>query len=613
MMKSWLNLAASVAGAAGAHAFYLVLGGVAPLIIECLLWANVVSGASVLFFTLNGAEVSRGLGAPRLFAGQNAEVKLVVSQRSLLPVCWMVIREHWVHEGREENICKSLLCFPWNAPTVSLSYSLEDVGRGQYVLERTELLCGDLFGLFTKRRLVKTEAAFTVYPAPESFGLRGVPGAESESRGKPSRHLRTTGVSAGIRAYAAGDPMSWIDWKATARTGSLQTQLRSGVVKPSRIIVLDTDPGCGGADTGCECVHSAGKGAKGRKSARSANKGKSGSEGRSLTSRKSDGSGESGRGEKLGSPTGTLIPNSADRNYPARTDEHPQADRRRLAFGKSKPIRGKRPASGPCGLGQAMLEKRIRLAAYAVLEPDTGTGGIVTGTSFRERAVLAQSAQPYSFPGFQGISSFNPDNGAPAPAASAPLDLLAAVRGETGKGVHMLRKEHASRGPGVTLLYLTSRLDEALIVCAMELLAARRPLQIVYVSQSHTLTSLEQKRLSVLREAGVETACFAAAEDRAAEAPAAGRRLNANKTGSAVSKRSFFMKKNKAKRMQMPVSADNFAGIQEMESAGRNVYPGVESRSSGSNVFSTEHSFVPHSIVGDKEKPKEGGTEDAIG
>jgi len=547
MMKSWLNLAGTVAGAVGAHVLYLAAGGLAPLIIECLLWANAVSGASVLFFTLNGAEVSRRLGAPRIFAGRNAEVKLEVTQRSLVPVCWMVVREHWVQEGREVSGCKSLLCFPWTASTVSLSYNLDDVGRGQYVLERTELLCGDLFGLFTKRRVVKAEAAFTVYPAPESFGLRGVPGAESESRGKPSGLLRTTGVSAGVRAYAAGDPLSWIDWKATARRGSLQTQVRSGAVKPSRIIVLDTDPGCGGADTGCECVHSADKGREGRKSARSAKKG------------------------------------------------------------------GKHGASGPCGLGQAMLEKRIRLAAYAVFEPDTGTGGIVTGTSFRERTVFAQSAQPHGFPGFQGASSFDPDDGAPVPFANASLELLAAVRGETGKGVHMLRKEHASQAPGVTLLYLTSRLEEALIVCAMELLAARRPLQIVYVSQSYMLTSQEQKRLSVLREAGVETACFAAAEDRAAEAPVAGYRQRAENFGSAGNKRTFFTKKHKAKRMKFRASADNSAGIQEMERAGRNAYPGGISLSSGSDDFFDEHSSVPHSIAGDKEKPQEGGTEDAIG
>ncbi|MFB7815903.1 DUF58 domain-containing protein [Paenibacillus chitinolyticus] len=612
MMKSWLNLAGTVAGAVGAHVLYLAAGGLAPLIIECLLWTNAVSGASVLFFTLNGAEVSRRLGAPRIFAGRNAEVKLEVTQRSLLPVCWMVVREYWVQEGQGVSSCKSLLCFPWTASTVSLSYSLDDVGRGQYVLERTELLCGDLFGLFTKRRVVKAEAAFTVYPAPESFGLRGVPGAESESRGKPSRLLRTTGVSAGVRAYAAGDPLSWIDWKATARRGSLQTQVRSGAVKPSRIIVLDTDPGCGGVDTGCECVHSAGKGGEGRKSARSAKKGRNGSEDRSGMSRKSDRSRENAWGEKSGSPAWTLVPNSVNRNYLDGTDEHPRANRR-LAFGKSRHIRGKHAASGPCGLGQAMLEKRIRLAAYAVLEPDTGTGGIVTGTSFRERAVLAQSAQPYSFPGFQGASSFDPDDGAPVPFANASLELLAAVRGETGKGVHMLRKEHASQGPGVTLLYLTSCLDEALIVCAMELLAARRPLQIVYVSQSHMLTSQEQKRLSVLREAGVETTCFAAAEDRSAEAPVAGYGQRAENSGSAVNKRTFFIKKHKAKRMKVPASAENSSGIQERERAGRNAYSGNVSQSSGRDDFFNEHSSVPHSIAGDKEKPQEGGPEDAIG
>ncbi|SEG54018.1 DUF58 domain-containing protein [Paenibacillus sp. UNC499MF] len=453
MMKSWLNLAGSVAGAAGAHAFYLVFGGLAPLIIECLLWANAVSGASVLFFTLNGAEVSRSLGAPRLFAGQKAEVKLVVAQRSLLPVCWMVVREHWVHEGREETSSKSLLCFPWISPVVSLSYSMDAVERGKYVLERTELLCGDLFGLFTKRRVVKTEAAFTVYPVPDSFGLRGAAGAESDSRGKLSRHL-TSGTSAGVRAYTAGDPMSWIDWKATARRGSLQTQVRTGAVKPSRIIVLDTDPGCGGADTGCGCTLSPGKGGKGRKGGRGQNsitdmagmigiRGINGMTGAGGFGGKRGESAESGKNSPIGKPDTA----PGDWSDPGRTDKQPQANRR-PGFGRSNSTRGNYPASGPCPRGQAMLEKRIRIAAYAVLEPETGTGGIVTGTSFRDKAVLAQTDQPYSYPRYQGASPLNPENGAPAPFANASLELLAAVRGETGKGVLHAAQRTCFQSPG---------------------------------------------------------------------------------------------------------------------------------------------------------------------
>ncbi|WP_258042515.1 hypothetical protein [Paenibacillus sp. UNC499MF] len=179
----------------------------------------------------------------------------------------------------------------------------------------------------------------------------------------------------------------------------------------------------------------------------------------------------------------------------------------------------------------------------------------------------------------------------------------------------MLRKEHASRAPGVTLLYLTSRLDEALIVCAMELLAARRPLQIVYVSQSPELTPPEQRRLSVLREAGVEAACFAAAEDdRAAETPVAGRRLGANKSGPAVSKRTFFTKKEKAKQSNISdTAADSSTVAQGIERSGSDAYPWAASGSSGSADFFNESSSVPRSFAENKEKPKEGGTEDAIG
>ncbi|MVO99738.1 DUF58 domain-containing protein [Paenibacillus lutrae] len=473
MIKSWLVLSATILGALAAHAIYLSIGGIAPFLVEALLWCNACSGAAILLFTLNGAVLDREIHVSRLTAGQTAQIRLHVKHRSFLPVCWLAVREYWQHEERGESICITQLCFPWFRRTIPMSYGIEHIQRGHYTLMKSEVISGDLFGLFVKRVQAAGKARLTVYPAPaESLSrVLTVSRLENETWSREAS-LLSAPVYAGSRAYISGDPMSWIDWKATARAGTLQTQVRAASVKLSRMVILDPDPHCGEGSTACRCgfathLH------KGRKKKR---------------------------------PVKVL----SGKTQPLRDEENDEPWKKQSWKQRTNLSKITNPDEEACRCGFGLLEKRISLAVSAVTEPGFGARGIVVGTAFRERTEITgvYGQQPSPACEYPAASS-----GTDNVCASAPLELLASLRGEKGRGLLILQREHASLPPGIGMTYLTSRLDKGAVMGIIALLAARRPVEVVFI---HTADSLSEEDLcaaAMLRDAGAAFASIALSSD----------------------------------------------------------------------------------------------------
>ena len=99
------------------------------------------------------------------------------------------------------------------------------VERGVFPLGPTELVSGDLFGIFPARHTVSVKESVLVYPImvevqsfPNPPGL--LPGGEALRR----RTLQITSNAAGIREYAHGDPLNRIHWVSTARRDRLMVK-----------------------------------------------------------------------------------------------------------------------------------------------------------------------------------------------------------------------------------------------------------------------------------------------------------------------------------------------------------------------------------------------------
>jgi uncharacterized protein (DUF58 family) len=99
------------------------------------------------------------------------------------------------------------------------------------------------FNFFTRCRKIELGIEATVFPHAERCELPGLSERERQSRGEKS--IDKAGYEAEIitmRDYIKGDPIKYIHWKATAKTGKLKTKELSTLSHQPVIIDMDAVP-----------------------------------------------------------------------------------------------------------------------------------------------------------------------------------------------------------------------------------------------------------------------------------------------------------------------------------------------------------------------------------
>ncbi|MBC8354224.1 MAG: DUF58 domain-containing protein [Planctomycetes bacterium] len=171
--------------------------------------------------------------------GDSVAVVINVQNQGKLPIPWCLVedllpRRALIHdppnlavEGRRLQL--SMLRA---GARQSLMYQLTCNRRGYYQLGPLVLETGDLFGLHRRYR-VATKPHFLLV-LPQVIPLEGYDVSSKRPIGEVRMTYRLfedpTRI-AGVRRYEAGDPMSRVNWRATARTG----QLHSKVYEPSTV------------------------------------------------------------------------------------------------------------------------------------------------------------------------------------------------------------------------------------------------------------------------------------------------------------------------------------------------------------------------------------------
>lgn len=124
--------------------------------------------------------------------------------------------------------------------TVKLAYSLECKRRGFFQVGPLVVETGDIFG-FRRQFLVEAPPGFLVV-MPKAFPLQGYQIASRRPVGeiKLSHKLFEDPTRiAGVRDYRQGDSLNRIHWRASARTGALQTKIVEPSVLAGATIILD--------------------------------------------------------------------------------------------------------------------------------------------------------------------------------------------------------------------------------------------------------------------------------------------------------------------------------------------------------------------------------------
>jgi uncharacterized protein (DUF58 family) len=179
---------------------------------------------SWLLVTLTGRRirVTRSLTPDRPVAGDEPEYTVTVKNASLLPGPQLTLRTQT--EGLTEDDLEAEIESMGPRGQRVLRTRLGRVSRGVHTLPPTEAIAEDPLGMATATHNVGEPLTVTVYPRIaflRSCVLHPELGLKQDWAGQ--KGLLTPGASEfrGIRPHQPGEPLSHIDWKSTARTGTL--------------------------------------------------------------------------------------------------------------------------------------------------------------------------------------------------------------------------------------------------------------------------------------------------------------------------------------------------------------------------------------------------------
>jgi uncharacterized protein (DUF58 family) len=184
------------------------------------LWASLL----VLSWTwsklaLRGVTLGRKTRTLRAHVGQVFEERFYVENKGRLPRLWLHVRDRSDLPGSQGSRVLTLI-----GGRERRSYRARSrlVQRGIFSLGPTDVVSGDLFGLFPVSRTMPSAGSLLVYPM--MFDVYAFPSPPGLLPGGEALRLRTHQVTpnaSGVREYVPGDPLNRIHWLSTARRNEL--------------------------------------------------------------------------------------------------------------------------------------------------------------------------------------------------------------------------------------------------------------------------------------------------------------------------------------------------------------------------------------------------------
>lgn len=203
---------------------------------------------AVALFPMSSLTVHRHVNQKVLASGGKLQVTVSVSRHSRLPLLFLLVDDVLpaslgtvvYRDGKGDLSGARFLFFPGLGRQLQFTYMIDALPRGEHQLADIVLKTGDVFGFLQKKRVVKFAETIFVYPRYEEINQR----AFSQQQGEGSRHgerhfqFDMTSVS-GVRDYSQGDRLSWLDWKATARTNKLLTKAFDRSLNDDQLVCID--------------------------------------------------------------------------------------------------------------------------------------------------------------------------------------------------------------------------------------------------------------------------------------------------------------------------------------------------------------------------------------
>lgn len=239
----------------GALLIFIGLVAAKPLIVAVGLVIAVL-GAVGQFWSrhlFDRVSVTRRLGERRAFAGEHVSLGIALENRKILPLPWYELRMGISEVLPVDEEAISGAAFPGLNFIVrrgalgwyqrhEWQVSVSPGERGFHQVGPYSLRSADLLGAFPRSLQDTTLDHLIVFPRVYPLSDLGLPSERpfGDRRGR-NRIFEDPLRIAGLREYRPGDAMRRIDWKATARTGDLQSRVYEPSATQQLYIMVNVD------------------------------------------------------------------------------------------------------------------------------------------------------------------------------------------------------------------------------------------------------------------------------------------------------------------------------------------------------------------------------------
>jgi uncharacterized protein (DUF58 family) len=177
----------------------------------------------------------------RAFLGETIPVHVEVHNRSWLPVLWLRLHDTLPADLMPGTLFRQVISL-LPRERVCLSYGLVGRRRGYYRVGPLVTMGGDLIGSASYENRYADDDFVIVYPKIVALTDLGLP-SQSPFGTLPSRERLFEDPTRirGVRDYQPGDSLRRMDWKTSARVGSLQVRRYEPAIALETAIFLNLD------------------------------------------------------------------------------------------------------------------------------------------------------------------------------------------------------------------------------------------------------------------------------------------------------------------------------------------------------------------------------------
>jgi uncharacterized protein (DUF58 family) len=167
-----------------------------------------------------------------VFVGEPADYRLVIGNRSRF--------DRYAIELVVDGSTQRVGCDPLSSTEEDVVVPILATRRGRVAMPRITLVTRFPIGLWRAWSYWQPALVALVYPRPAEAGVP-LPHAEGDGRDAQAHRVRGSDDFAGLRAYAKGDPVRHIAWRAMARNpeGRTLTKLFDGGTSGEVALTLD--------------------------------------------------------------------------------------------------------------------------------------------------------------------------------------------------------------------------------------------------------------------------------------------------------------------------------------------------------------------------------------